>query len=145
VVLFGRYPTGSQFLSNLRCPRYLELVGSMIPSGFSRLNRHTLCCARYFSSSSSTSCGSRAKVLVKVWKSWAPFKVIVFSSQLLRNRILTFQNLFTHNVIRDPLNTLCILSPDEFGAPRVFFSEGWFCSASASIQQYVPLDFWFFG
>ncbi|GAU22757.1 hypothetical protein TSUD_129690 [Trifolium subterraneum] len=33
-------------------------------------------------------------ILAKVWKSWAPSKVIVFSWQLLQNRIASRQNLF---------------------------------------------------
>ncbi|MCI06379.1 pantothenate synthetase, partial [Trifolium medium] len=49
------------------------------------------------------------QVLAKVWKSWEPSKVIVFSLQLLQDRILTRQNLFRRKVIRDFHNTLCIL------------------------------------
>ncbi|GAU11500.1 hypothetical protein TSUD_344900 [Trifolium subterraneum] len=49
------------------------------------------------------------QVLAKVWKSWVPSKVIVFSWQLLQDRIPSRQNLFRRNVITDPHNILCIL------------------------------------
>jgi hypothetical protein len=47
--------------------------------------------------------------LIKVWKFWAPSKVIVFSWQLLQNRIPSYQNLFRRRVITDINNTLCAL------------------------------------
>jgi hypothetical protein len=46
-------------------------------------------------------------LLARVWKSWAPSKVIVFSWQLLQNRVPTRQNLFKRRVIRDPDHALC--------------------------------------
>jgi hypothetical protein len=48
-------------------------------------------------------------ILAKVWKSWAPSKVIVFSWQLLQNRIPSRQNLFRRRVITNIDTTLCVL------------------------------------
>ncbi|MCH92094.1 hypothetical protein A2U01_0013027 [Trifolium medium] len=38
--------------------------------------------------------GEEVSILAKVWKSWAPLKVMVFSWQLLQDRISTRVNLF---------------------------------------------------
>ncbi|GAU18667.1 hypothetical protein TSUD_125000 [Trifolium subterraneum] len=46
-------------------------------------------------------------LLARVWKSWAPSKVIVFSWQLLLDRVPTRQNLLRRRVIRDPSGALC--------------------------------------
>jgi hypothetical protein len=49
-------------------------------------------------------------LLVKVWKSWVPSKMIVFSWQLLQDKVLTRQNILKRRVIRDPgdaLSALC--------------------------------------
>lgn len=48
-------------------------------------------------------------ILAKLWKSWAPSKVIVFSWQLLQNRIPSRQNLLRRRVITDINNTFCVL------------------------------------
>ncbi|GAU49947.1 hypothetical protein TSUD_408420 [Trifolium subterraneum] len=42
-------------------------------------------------------------ILAKVWKSWAPSKVIVFSWKLLQNRIPSRPNLFRRKVVRVPV------------------------------------------
>ncbi|GAU20655.1 hypothetical protein TSUD_230690 [Trifolium subterraneum] len=55
-------------------------------------------------------------LLARVWKSWAPSKVIVFSWQLFQDRVPTRQNLLRRRVIRDPSGALC-----AFCAPRGVF------------------------
>ncbi|GAU36466.1 hypothetical protein TSUD_166320 [Trifolium subterraneum] len=48
-------------------------------------------------------------LLSRVWKSWAPSKVIVFSWQLLQDRVATRQNLLRRRVIRDISDSFCAL------------------------------------
>lgn len=42
-----------------------------------------------------------------IWDSWAPFKVVVFSWQLLLDRFLPRDNLFNRRIIVDPYVTSC--------------------------------------
>ncbi|GAU30313.1 hypothetical protein TSUD_211700 [Trifolium subterraneum] len=51
-------------------------------------------------------------LLTRVWKSWAPSKVIVFSWQLLQDRVPTRQNLLRHHVLREASLSLCALCGD---------------------------------
>ncbi|GAU27401.1 hypothetical protein TSUD_356360 [Trifolium subterraneum] len=51
-------------------------------------------------------------LLTRVWKSWAPSKVIVFSWQLLQDRVPTRQNLLRRHVLREASLSLCALCGD---------------------------------
>ncbi|GAU25672.1 hypothetical protein TSUD_265990 [Trifolium subterraneum] len=51
-------------------------------------------------------------LLTRVWKSWAPSKVIVFSWQLLQDRVSTRQNLLRRRVFREASLSLCALCGD---------------------------------
>ncbi|GAU26578.1 hypothetical protein TSUD_266930 [Trifolium subterraneum] len=46
-------------------------------------------------------------LLSRVWKSWDPLKVIVFSWKLLQDRVATRQNLLRRQVIRDISDSFC--------------------------------------
>jgi hypothetical protein len=81
-------------------------------------------------------------LLAKVWKSWAPSKVIVFSWQLLQDRVPTRQNLLKRRVIRDPgdaLYAFCgssIESVDHLFVTCVFVSPVWY-----SILRWLDFQF----
>ncbi|MCI33082.1 F-box family protein, partial [Trifolium medium] len=47
--------------------------------------------------------------LSSLWKSWVPLKVIVFSWQLLQDRIPSRQNLLRRKVLPDPDSAICAL------------------------------------
>ncbi|GAU48842.1 hypothetical protein TSUD_186170 [Trifolium subterraneum] len=49
------------------------------------------------------------RLLPKVWKTWAPSKVAVFSWQLLQDRLPTRQNLWHWGVIGDVSASMCVL------------------------------------
>ncbi|GAU15735.1 hypothetical protein TSUD_235480 [Trifolium subterraneum] len=49
------------------------------------------------------------RLLPKVWKTWAPTKVAVFSWQLLQDRLPTRQNLWQRGVIEDVSASMCVL------------------------------------
>ncbi|GAU25614.1 hypothetical protein TSUD_260480 [Trifolium subterraneum] len=51
-------------------------------------------------------------LLTRVWKSWAPSKVIVFSWQLLQDRVPTRQNLLRRRVFREASMSFCALCGD---------------------------------
>ncbi|MCH80513.1 putative non-LTR retroelement reverse transcriptase, partial [Trifolium medium] len=51
-------------------------------------------------------------LLSRVWKSWAPSKVIVFSWQLLQDRVPTRQNLLKRRVIMEATGSFCALCGD---------------------------------
>jgi hypothetical protein len=46
--------------------------------------------------------------VANVWVSWSPFKVNVFSWQLLQDRVSTRQNIFSKRIIVDPGGISCI-------------------------------------
>ncbi|MCH94825.1 receptor-like kinase, partial [Trifolium medium] len=48
------------------------------------------------------------RLLPKVWKTWAPSKVAVFSWQLLQDRLPTRQNLWQRGVIEDASASMCV-------------------------------------
>ncbi|MCI85450.1 hypothetical protein A2U01_0106729, partial [Trifolium medium] len=48
-------------------------------------------------------------LLPKVWKSWTPSKVVVFSWQLLQDRLPTHRNLWQRGVIGDVSASTCVL------------------------------------
>lgn len=48
-------------------------------------------------------------VLPLIWGSWAFFKAVMFSRQLLQNKILTKLNLLKQKIIVDPEGVLCSL------------------------------------
>ncbi|GAU35216.1 hypothetical protein TSUD_204920 [Trifolium subterraneum] len=49
------------------------------------------------------------RLLPKVWKTWAPSKVAVFSWQLLQDRLPTRRNLLQRGVIGDASASMCVL------------------------------------
>ncbi|GAU37692.1 hypothetical protein TSUD_164950 [Trifolium subterraneum] len=49
------------------------------------------------------------KMLPKVWKTWAPSKVTIFSWQLLQDRLPTRKNLWQRGVIGDASASLCVI------------------------------------
>jgi hypothetical protein len=49
------------------------------------------------------------RLLPKVWKTWAPSKMKVFSWQLMQDRLSTRQNLWTRGVIADVSALTCVL------------------------------------
>jgi hypothetical protein len=53
--------------------------------------------------------GEEEMLLQKVWKTWAPSKVAVFSSQLLQDRLPTHQNLWQQGVIGNATASMCVL------------------------------------
>ncbi|MCI08403.1 putative ribonuclease H protein, partial [Trifolium medium] len=57
-------------------------------------------------------------LLARVWKSWATSKVIIFSWQLLQDRVLTRKNLLRCRVIRDPGDALYAFSGGFDGSAR---------------------------
>jgi hypothetical protein len=50
--------------------------------------------------------------LARMWKSLAPYKIIIFFWQLLQDRVPTRKNLFKRRVIRDQRETICALCGD---------------------------------
>jgi hypothetical protein len=48
-------------------------------------------------------------VLSRIWESWAPLKVIVFSWQAILGRLPTRQNLVRRRIINDGLDAACVL------------------------------------
>jgi hypothetical protein len=72
----------------------------MLP-GSSRLNQFIYSALVYNLGVRVSSHAVSNQVLAKVWKSWASSKVIVFSWQLLQDKISSPQNLFRRNVTRD--------------------------------------------
>jgi hypothetical protein len=75
--------------------------GSMMLPGSSRLNQFIYSALVYNLGVRVSSHAVSNQVLAKVWKSWASSKVIVFSWQLLQDKISSPQNLFRRNVTRD--------------------------------------------
>jgi len=73
--------------------------------------------------------GSRAAslshILALVWKSWASSKVLVFSWQLLLDRIPTMMNLLRRGVLRDQEASLCV-----------------FCGVEAEIVSHLFVTCW---
>ncbi|GAU16879.1 hypothetical protein TSUD_368280 [Trifolium subterraneum] len=51
-------------------------------------------------------------LLARVWKSWAPSKVLVFSWQLLQDRVPTKQNLLRRRIFMEAFQSLCALCGD---------------------------------
>ncbi|GAU31138.1 hypothetical protein TSUD_212450 [Trifolium subterraneum] len=60
------------------------------------------------SQTSKNSPGIDCVILATVWDSWATSKVIVFSWQLLQDRVPTKQNLQRRGVMVGAINTLCV-------------------------------------
>ncbi|GAU47942.1 hypothetical protein TSUD_99000 [Trifolium subterraneum] len=72
------------------------------------------------------------RVLASLWKSWAPLKVIVFSWQLLHDRISSCQSLLSHRVLVIPKSAICALFGwyyvslrDVMGHFEAFVGLGW--------------------
>ncbi|GAU43075.1 hypothetical protein TSUD_194290 [Trifolium subterraneum] len=60
-------------------------------------------------------------LLTRVWKSWAPSKVIVLSWQLLQDRVPTRQNLLRRRVLREASLSFCALCGDIVESVDHFF------------------------
>jgi hypothetical protein len=65
------------------------------------------------------------RLLPKVWKTWSPSKVAVFSWQLLQDRFPTRQNLWQRGVIGDAnaISSVCVLCGVELESADHLFSS----------------------
>ncbi|MCI35511.1 hypothetical protein A2U01_0056732, partial [Trifolium medium] len=61
------------------------------------------------------------RLLAMVWKSIAPSKVLVFTWQLLQDRVPTCQNLFRHRVIVDTMGVSCVFCGNTSESGSHFF------------------------
>jgi hypothetical protein len=66
--------------------------------------------------------GTNSVILARVWDSWAASKVIIFSWQLLQDRVPTRQNLCTRRVLVGSTITSCVFGRSPFRFLRSNFS-----------------------
>jgi len=81
-------------------------LGSMVLTGFPRLKPYGHLYVVDVEAGSKAA--SLSHIITLVWKSWASFKVRVFSWQLLLDRIHTRMNLLRRGVMRDQEVSLCV-------------------------------------
>ncbi|GAU46788.1 hypothetical protein TSUD_351870 [Trifolium subterraneum] len=63
------------------------------------------------------------RLLPKVWKTWTPSKVAVFSWQLLQDRLSTRRNLLQRSVIGDASASICVLCGLGSESPNHLFGS----------------------